>query len=98
MFLGYEWYKLLFPKIAYTGGGEAGRELHEILLDSLDYWYVNSSTTFFFLIFSFWPHHMTCWILVPQPGIEPSPPTLELLSLNHWTPREVLSCKYFSAN
>ena len=80
------------------GEGEAGRVLCEILLDSLDYWYVNSSTTFFFLIFTFWSHHTTCWILVPPPGIEPAPPTLELLSLNHWTPREVPSSNYFSAN
>ena len=29
-------------------------------------------------------------ILVPHPGIEPVPPTLESQSLNHWTAREVL--------
>ena len=28
-------------------------------------------------------------ILLPQPGIEPPPPTLEAQSLNHWTAREV---------
>ena len=26
-------------------------------------------------------------ILVPPPGIEPAPPTLEAQSLNHWTAR-----------
>ena len=30
-----------------------------------------------------------CGILVPQPGIESSPPALEAQSLNHWTTREV---------
>ena len=29
-------------------------------------------------------------ILVPRPGIEPMSPTLETLSLNHWTTKEVL--------
>ena len=28
-------------------------------------------------------------ILVPQPGIEPTPPAVEAQSLNHWTTREV---------
>jgi len=27
----------------------------------------------------------TCEILVPQPGIEPVPPTMEARILNHWT-------------
>ena len=44
--------------------------------------------TFFFLIF--WPRHAACGILVPQPGIKPTPPALEAQSLNHWTAREVL--------
>ena len=39
--------------------------------------------------FFFWPCHMACGILVPQPGIAPVPPALEALSLNHWTTREV---------
>ncbi|CAI9154577.1 unnamed protein product [Rangifer tarandus platyrhynchus] len=34
-------------------------------------------------------------ILVPQPGIETSPPVVGALSLNHWTPREVPAIKYF---
>ena len=32
---------------------------------------------------------MACGILVPQPGIEPMPPALEVQSLNHWTTRGV---------
>ena len=27
-----------------------------------------------FLQFVFWPHHVACWILVPQEGLEPRPP------------------------
>ena len=32
---------------------------------------------------------MICGILVPQPGIKPMPPAVEVWSLNHWTTREV---------
>ena len=32
---------------------------------------------------------MACGISVPQPGIEPVPPELEVQSLNPWTAREV---------
>ena len=39
--------------------------------------------------FNFWLHCAACGILVPQPGIEPVPPALEVQSLNHWTAREV---------
>ena len=30
-----------------------------------------------------------CRIIVPRPGIEPTPPEVEAWSLNHWTDREV---------
>ena len=30
-----------------------------------------------------------CGTLVPQPGIKPEPPVVEVQSLNHWTTREV---------
>ena len=30
------------------------------------------------------PRHVG--ILVPQPGMEPAPPALEVQNLNHWTP------------
>ena len=33
--------------------------------------------------------HVVCGILVPQPGIEPLPLTVETQSLNHWTTREI---------
>jgi len=35
--------------------------------------------------------HATCGILVPQPGSETSPPSVEAQSLNHWTAKEVPS-------
>ena len=33
--------------------------------------------------------HKTCYILLPQLGMEPMPPAVEAQSLNHWTTREV---------
>ena len=41
-------------------------------------------------LFMFWPHHAACRILVPQPRIEPVPPTMEVRSLNNWTTGKVL--------
>ena len=29
-----------------------------------------------FNLFNFWPHPAACWILVPQPGVKPTPPAL----------------------
>ena len=43
----------------------------------------------FYLLF--WPHCVTCGILVPWPGMEPVSPAEEAWSLNHWTTREILS-------
>ena len=37
----------------------------------------------------FWLHHAVCRILVPSPEIQPTPPAVEVLSLNHQTSREV---------
>ena len=42
-----------------------------------------------FLFFVFWPHRASCRILVPRPGIEPTPPVVEAWSLNRWTARDV---------
>ena len=41
-----------------------------------------------FVLFCFWLHHVACGILFPRPGIEPSPPAVEVQSLNHWIARE----------
>ena len=43
----------------------------------------------FFLFF--WLRRVACRILVPPPGIKPAPtpPAVEVQSLNHWTAREV---------
>ena len=43
--------------------------------------------TFFIFIF-FWPHHSAWGILVPQPEINPVPPTVEAQNPNPWTARE----------
>ena len=48
----------------------------------------------FYVIFS-WPCHMAYGILVPQPGIEPSPLALESQNVKHWTFREVLKLSNF---
>jgi len=39
--------------------------------------------------FTFWLCHAACGILVPWPGIELMPPSVEVWCLNHWTTREV---------
>ena len=43
---------------------------------------------------------MACGVLVPQPGIKPTPPAVEVWSPNHWTTRQVPVCvildHYFS--
>ena len=38
--------------------------------------------------FFFWPQHLACRILVPQPGIEPEPPAMEVWSPNCCTTKE----------
>ena len=40
---------------------------------------------FYFLLFCFWPCCTANEIVVPWPGIEPTPSPLEAWSLNHWT-------------
>ena len=41
------------------------------------------------------PHCAPCVILVPQPGIEPTPFTVKAPSPNHWTAREFPIFVYF---
>ena len=43
----------------------------------------------FRIVFVYWPCHVPCGILVPQPEIESMPFALKARSLNHWTAREV---------
>ena len=35
------------------------------------------------IFFFFWPPHLACRILVPQPGIEPEPPAVKAWNVNH---------------
>ena len=44
---------------------------------------------FFFLC----PHNLAWGILLPQPVIEPTPPTAEAWTVNHWTSREIPVCE-----
>ena len=39
-------------------------------------------------LFIYWPHHVTCGILVPQTGIEPRSLGVRAQSPNRWTTRE----------
>ena len=41
------------------------------------------------VLFSFWPHHKACRILVPWRETDPVPPAMQAEILNHWTAREV---------
>ena len=49
-----------------------------------------SANTIYIFIFVFCPLLVACGILVPWPGIEPVPLSLEVWGLNQWTIREVL--------
>ena len=47
-------------------------------------------------IIVFWRGYILCQgILVPHPGIEPTPPALEVWSLKHWTARDVQELVFF---
>ena len=43
----------------------------------------------FYFSYFYFIGDVTCRILVPPPGIEPMPPTMEAQSRKHWTTREV---------
>ena len=43
-----------------------------------------------FFFFFFLPCHATCGLLVPRPGIEPTPPVQKHSHLNHWPTRAIL--------
>ena len=43
---------------------------------------------FLLIYLFFWLHRTACGILVPQPGMQPAPPEVEVWSLNRWTTRE----------
>ena len=44
-----------------------------------------------FIFYLFFPHHMSCRIFIPQPGIKTVSLAVEAQSINHRTDREVLS-------
>ena len=43
----------------------------------------------FVFLFFFWPRHVACKTLVPQPGTEPSPAAVEVRRLTHGAAGEV---------
>ena len=75
----------------------AGRQHSPWWLWGLPYWWKNlkskagplSLLAVHFFSFCFCLLPVACRILVPQPRIEPTPPAVEVQSLNHWTIRKV---------
>ena len=55
---------------------------------------------FFSFLFCFEgePCQVACVILVPRPGIDPSPPALQAWSLNHWLTRKVPRAEFLRAH
>ena len=43
----------------------------------------------YFVCFYITPHHVTCGIFIPHPGIKPLPPAGEAQGHNHWTAQKV---------
>ena len=69
-----------------TSSGESGTESHP-----------SSTTDPSLVFFFFWPHLAACRILVPWPGMEPTPPAVEAWNLNHWTAREVPTVGFWTS-
>ena len=61
-------------------------------------WKIKGNIDYFFSLslnfnpFIFWLHRMPCRIVIPQPGIKPMPPAVDMWSLIHWATREVSAC------
>ena len=51
---------------------------------------------FFFFFWCVFLPCAACRILVPQPGIKPVPPALEVRSLNYWVAREVFLANFWA--
>ena len=62
--------------------GDCNRQLSK----SVNHWLYKPNDELILFFYSFvWLRLVACRILVPRPGIEPSPPVVEARSLNHWT-------------
>ena len=57
--------------------------------------FIMLDTNYIFLFFFFLAALRDVWYLVPQPGIEPVPPTLKVQDLKRWTTREVQQSIYY---
>ena len=55
----------------------------------LQKWFFKMVLLIKFIYLFFGITSQTCGILIPQPGIKPVSPTVEMQILNHWTTREV---------
>ena len=84
----------LLCSLSHQGGALSsvlliGRHLiFNCLLASCRFKALSAFVLSFFLSFFSWLFHWACRILVPRPGINPRPPTVEAQSSNHWTARE----------
>ena len=76
----------------------AGAQFCVVCYRNLDGCNGRNVVVFIIIFFRFsWLCHTACGILVPQPGIEPAPPAVEVWTFNHWTAREVpLPTSYLS--
>lgn len=80
----------VIQKTALTGMGRAGN------LPSLSSWVEGdpSVARTLFVLGGFFPtfsqRQAACGILIPRPGTESVPPTLDAWGLNHWTTRHSL--------
>ena len=75
---------IVLYEILWGGGWGQFRKRDGDLVIMIHVWIQLFRVIFFFFLI-FWP----CGILVPRPGIEPTPHALEEWSLNHWATRDV---------
>ena len=68
--------------------GESGSYRTDNLPEKMDFKQVTPICNEYFY-FYFWPHCVTCWTLIPPPGIKQMLSEVEAWVLNHWTTWEV---------
>ena len=81
-------YEIIFKRVKVMKVKERWRNCSRLKETNSVYQLHTTCNSAFFFFFLSWPHRTSCGLLVPPPGIEPTPPALEAQSLNHWTTRE----------
>ena len=77
----------------YLGNFQSG-ETKKYLYSAIFLFFL-SYILFYIIIIIIWLCCTTCGILLPQPGIEPVPPAVEMWSLNHRATKEVPTLPFF---